>query len=79
MAVEREIKPGQKTSFAFKPSVWVGLVFQVKEGEITNPAVVSNIHTEIVLSGIISANIVVKGGDKESFTFTLEQVKKIKA
>ena len=77
-AMRTGIAPGQKAVFQFKPTIWIGVVSQITEGEVMNSAVVSSIDTEISLLGIASADIVMTGGgagpSATLFVFSLENV-----
>ena len=70
--------PGQKAVFAFKPTIFIGVVSEVAEGDVMDSAVISDINTEISLLGIASADIVMTGGgtgpDAVPFAFNLENV-----
>lgn len=80
LATKTSIAPGQKTVFEFKPTIWIGVVSQVVQGEVMNSAILSEINTELSLLGIASADIVMTGGGGRSkstpFTFTLQNVVK---
>lgn len=77
-ATKHGIAPGQKAVFQFKPTIWIGIVSQVEQGEVMNAAIVSEINTEINLLGISSADIVMTGGgpgpSATPFAFTLQNV-----
>ena len=79
LAMKTSIAPEQKATFEFKPTIFIGAVSQVEEGEIMNSAILSNINTEISLLGIQSADIIITGGgsgpSSTEFQFTLENVK----
>ncbi len=78
LAAKTAIAPGQKAVFEFKPTIFIGVVSQVVEGEVMNSAVISSINTELSLLGISSADIVMRGGgpgqESSSYNFTLENV-----
>ncbi|MEN9612031.1 MAG: hypothetical protein RLZZ628_2845 [Bacteroidota bacterium] len=78
LAAKTGISPGQKAVFEFKPTLWIGVVSQVEEGEIINSAILSDINTELGLTGIASADIVMTGGgigaNARRFEFTLKNV-----
>jgi hypothetical protein len=78
-AVKTGIAPGQKAVFEFKPTIWIGAVSQIEEGDIMNSAIISNINTELSLLGITSADIIMTGGgagpDAKPFSFTMENIK----
>ena len=78
LATKTSIAPQQKAVFEFKPTLWIGVVSQVDEGQVMNSAILSNIDTEISLLGIASADIVMTGGGPGSgatpFVFRLENV-----
>lgn len=77
-AMKQTVAPQQKAVFQFKPTIFIGVVSQVEEGQILNSAIISDINTEISLLGIASADIVMSGGgpgpQSTPFTFVLENV-----
>lgn len=76
LAVETAISPQQKAIFEFKPSIWIGIINQVTQGEIMNSDVVSNINTELSLSDLTSADIAMTGNSKDGYKFGLENIVK---
>lgn len=76
LALKTNISPGEKAGFQFKPTIWVGVVSGVEEGDVMNSAVMSDINTEISLLGIASADIVLTGGDNNPYRFGLENVRR---
>lgn len=76
VARSKVVGPEQVAEFSLKPSIWIGPVGGVQEGEVLNSAIVAEINTEISLLGIASADIVMTGGGSgaESLTFKLENV-----
>ena len=62
LAVKSGVSPAEKAVFQFKPTLWVGVVSQIEEGQLMNSAIISDINTEISLLGIKSADIVMTGG-----------------
>ena len=71
----RQTIPSQQTStFEFKPTIWIGVASKITEGQVLNA------NTELSLSGIASADIVMTGGgpgiDASRFEFTLDNVVK---
>jgi hypothetical protein len=78
LATKTSLAPQQKAVFQFKPTIWVGVVSQISEGEIMNSAVVSAVNTELSLLGVSSADIVMTGGgpgpNSESFQFNLANI-----
>jgi hypothetical protein len=77
-ARKTNIAPGQLAAFQFKPTLWIGVVSQVEQGQVMNEAIMSDIDTEFSLFGIASADIVMTGGgigpDAKPFEFHLENV-----
>lgn len=75
LASKTGVSPQQKAVFEFKPTIWVGVVSQVEEGDVMNSAILSDINTEISLLGITSANLIMTGGgtgpNATPFQFTL--------
>jgi hypothetical protein len=78
LATKTNVSPGQKAVFQFKPTIWVGVVSQLTEGDVINSAILSQVNTEISLLGLKSADIVMTGGGPGSsstpFIFTLQNV-----
>ncbi|NYT41586.1 hypothetical protein HZY97_12510 [Sphingomonas sp. R-74633] len=72
------VAPGQKAVFEFKPTIWIGVVSQIVEGQVMNSAILSAVNTELSLLGIASADIVMSGGgngpEATPFEFTLENI-----
>lgn len=77
-ALKSGIAPQQKAVFQFKPTIWIGVVSQIDEGQVMNSAIISDINTEISLLGVASADIVMTGGgpgaNAQPFQFTLANV-----
>ena len=77
-ASKTSIAPGQKAVFHFKPTIWIGAISQVAQGEVMNSAIINDVETEISLLGIASADIVMTGGGSgaasTAFEFNLENV-----
>lgn len=78
VATRSGVAPGQKAVFAFKPTIYIGVVSQVTEGQVLDAAILSSVNTEISLVGITAADIVLTGGgpgkDSVPFTFTLQNL-----
>lgn len=78
LATKTSVAPQQKAVFQFKPTIWIGVVSQVEEGEVMNSAIISAVNTEISLLGIASADIVLTGGgpgpNSQPFAFNLDNV-----
>lgn len=72
------VAPGQKAVFVFKPTIWIGVVSQVQQGQILDSAILSNINTQLTLTNIASADIVMSGGgpgqSSRPFSFALQNV-----
>ncbi len=72
------VAPGQKAVFALHPTLFIGVVSQVEEGEVMDSAIMSNVNTELSLLGIGSADIVMTGGgpgaNATPFRFSLENI-----
>jgi len=62
LAQKAGVAPGQKAVFQFKPTLWIGAVSQVEEGEVMNSAILSSVNTELSLLGMAGADIVMTGG-----------------
>jgi hypothetical protein len=78
VARKPSVAPGMKAVFQFKPTLWIGVVSEVVEGQALSSAILSNVNTELSLLGIASADIVMTGGgsgaDSTAYVFTLENV-----
>ena len=79
LGIKTGMVPGQKTSFKFNTTLWIGAVSLIDEGVIINSAIVSDITTRINLYGIASADLVMTGGgpgrSAVPFSFGLENIK----
>ncbi|RDI06713.1 hypothetical protein [Flavobacterium sp. AG291] len=78
LATKTNVAPQQRAVFEFKPTIWIGVVSQVNQGEVMNSAIISQVNTELNLFGIASADIVMTGGgsgpNAQPFNFTLENI-----
>lgn len=78
LAVKTNLTPGQQAVFEFEPRIYIGVISQIKEGDVMNSAIISQVNTEISLFGITSADIVMTGGGSGAsstpFNFTLENI-----
>lgn len=61
-AVEANLAPMQKAVFEFHPSIYIGVVSQINEGDVMNSAILQQINTKLSLLGVHSADIVMTGG-----------------
>lgn len=72
------LPPRWTSLFEFKPTIWIGAVSQIEEGQLLDAAVRDKIKKEISLSGVKSADIVMTGGgpgpNATPFEFTLQNV-----
>lgn len=79
LAIKKNLLPQQEAVFEFDPTIWIGVVEGVEEGETMNSAIVSNVDTQLSLLGVKSADIVMTGGGPgktaEAFKFQMENVK----
>jgi hypothetical protein len=80
LTAKTAVLPQQHAIFEFKPTIWIGVVEGVNEGDVLNSAILSQINTELSLTGVASADIVMTGGgpgpNSTPFTFTLENIVK---
>ncbi|QBB69320.1 hypothetical protein ELE36_02425 [Pseudolysobacter antarcticus] len=78
LATKTSIAPQQKAVFEFKPTLWIGIVSQIVQGEVMNSAILSSVNTELSLLGFASADIVMTGGgpgkSATPFLFHLENI-----
>ena len=79
LGIKKCLSPQQEAVFEFDPTIWIGVVEGVEEGETMNSAIVSNVDTQLSLLGVKSADIVMTGGGPgktaEAFKFQMENVK----
>jgi hypothetical protein len=79
LATKTGLAPQQQAVFQFKPSIFIGVMSQVQEGEVLNSAIMSTVNQQLELYGISSADIVMTGGGPgrgtTPFTFTLQNIK----
>ena len=75
VATKTAVAPGQKATFEFKPTIFIGVASEITEGQFLDSAVLSQVNTEIFLLGLKSADIIMTGGgpgsDSKPFQFTL--------
>ncbi|MDF7776481.1 hypothetical protein P1X14_14595 [Sphingomonas sp. AOB5] len=78
LATKTGVAPGQMAQFQFKPTIWIGAVSQVVQGQVMNAAIIDAVNTEISLLGIASADIVMTGGGPgptaQPFSFSLQNI-----
>jgi hypothetical protein len=78
LAIQTNIAPEQMAAFKFKPTIYIGVVPQVTQGEVMDPAIVSQMNTSFSLLGMSSADIVMTGGgtgsDAQPYSFSLQYV-----
>ena len=81
LAIKTAIAPGQSAAFRLQPTLWIGAVSEMEEGDVMNSAIISNINTELSLLGVASADIVMTGGgpgpDSTPFSFHLENIRSV--
>jgi len=75
LATKTGLSPQQSALFSFEPILWIGVVSQIEEGDILNPAIMADVNTQISLLGLTKANLIMTGGGAgpkaEPFNFTL--------
>jgi len=79
LALKKNVEPGQPAVFQFKPTLWIGVAHAVTEGALIDSAFTSQVHTQLSLSGISSADIIMTGGglgpDTTPVSFSLQNVR----
>lgn len=75
LAAKTNIPPFLKASFAFEPTIFLGVVSQMEPGQTVSQTDLPAL-TEISLMGMQSADIVITGGGAAPYKFTLENVVK---
>jgi hypothetical protein len=78
LATKTTIAPGQMAAFEFLPTIWIGAVSQVTQGQVMDSAIVQQVNTELSLLGVYSADIVMSGGgpgqNSQPFAFSLQHI-----
>jgi hypothetical protein len=74
LATRAGLAAGQKAAFAFQPTIWIGIMTQVEQGQMIDSAIMSHIDAQISLTGIKSADIVMTGGGVGSTAMPVEFV-----
>ena len=78
LAKKTNLAPGQKAVFSFQPKIYVGVASQVSAGDVMNSIIISQINTELALTGVASADIVMTGGGAgpgaQPFSFALKNI-----
>jgi hypothetical protein len=78
LATKTTIAPGQMAAFQFLPTIWIGAVSQITQGQVMNSAIVEQVNTELSLLGIGRADIVMTGGGpgqhSQPFAFSLQNI-----
>jgi hypothetical protein len=69
---------GQTTAFKFDRRIWIGVVSEIEERDNLDADILGSINTEINLTGIASADIVMTGGgvgrSATPFSFSLANI-----
>src|SRR5689334_9402786 len=78
LATETTTPARQMAACQFRPTIWIGAVSQVTQGQVMDSAIVNQVNTELSLLGIGSADIVMTGGGpgqlSQPFAFTLQNI-----
>jgi hypothetical protein len=78
LAAKTDIVPKEKAVFEFKPVLYINTVSQIDEGDVMSSAVMGDKNTKLDLTGITSADIVMRGGgtgpNASPFQFSLENI-----
>ena len=78
LAIQTGVPPQQKAVFQFKPTIYIGVVPPLTQGEVMSSEIVENVITQISLLNIASADIVLTGGGVGTsatlFTFNLANI-----
>ena len=79
LATKTAIAPGQKAVFQFIPTLWIGFMPEIVQGQMINSAILQSANTQLALTGLASADIIMTGGGTGStatpFKFTLKNKK----
>lgn len=79
LACRNGIAPGQKALFEFKQTLSIGIATQAEEGQIIDVTGIAGPLTELSLSGVASADIVMSGGAGNAarlYEFNLDNLQK---
>ena len=61
--------------FRTRPTLWIGVVAGINQGDIIGGEILSQVNTELGLLGIASADIVITGGSGDNpYNFTLQNI-----
>lgn len=74
LAQKNRVEPGQKVSFCFRPSYFIGVAENIEEGQIIAPAMLAKIKEQIYIDDIVHADLVMKGGGSSPFKFEFENI-----
>ncbi|MFZ2407211.1 MAG: hypothetical protein WAW41_18925 [Methylobacter sp.] len=78
LASAANVPPGSKANFQFQPTLFINAMPQVEQGSVMNPSVTVQQPTELDLTGISSADIIITGGgtgpNATAFKFALANV-----
>ena len=81
LASRTGIAPGQRAVFEFKPALSIGVVNGIDEGQLFDPGAIDGALTELPLSGLASADIVMTGGGAGDtatrYEFRLENLQRV--
>jgi hypothetical protein len=74
LAKRAGVSPQKKANFRFRPSIWLGVVPRMKEGEVISVNMLGEFKSEVYLRGVLSADIVLKGDQYSGYQFELENI-----
>lgn len=79
LAMITGIGPHGSALFRFNPTLWIGVVSEVVQGQVLNSEILSHVNSEISLLGILQADIIMSGGGPgtgaQPYEFTLKNIK----
>lgn len=76
-AIAKSLVPEQTAPFTFRPTLWIGTVSGIAEGQVLSAADLLHLLSEISLLGVASADIVMSvqsGTTDRQVTFELENI-----
>lgn len=81
LASTANVPPGSGANFQFQPKLFIGAMSQVEQGSVMNPSITMH-PTELILSGVSSADIIITGGgagpSATAFEFTLANINEVR-
>jgi len=62
LATKKNVVPQEMATFVFQPSIYVGIISNIEQGDVMDSAIVNAVNQQFSLLGVASADIVMSGG-----------------